>query len=179
MKHLLIALFAFLSFSTIANAQSIDSVISGTYDNSTSIYKQPIKSHITRLSRRGNFNQHPVLRQSTRNHISNRAVYANNGNAMSSRAGHGIGGRPAAWCGWQMRQWFGGGPEYNLAINWASRGVATVAHVGAVVVWPHHVGYITGRANDGRWIVKSGNYANRIAEVPMSLRGVVAFRDLK
>lgn len=86
--------------------------------------------------------------------------------------------RPRAWCGWQMRQWFGGGSEYNLARNWAKRGTATTAHIGAVVVWPHHVGYITGRDARGEWIVKSGNDGHRVRERPRSLAGTIAIRQL-
>ena len=90
----------------------------------------------------------------------------------------GIGPRPRAWCGWFMRGVFGGGPEYNLAANWRHRGTPTEPRVGAVVVWPHHVGYIVGRADNGRWLVKSGNYANRVATVAMSLRGTIAVRSV-
>jgi hypothetical protein len=86
--------------------------------------------------------------------------------------------RPSAWCGWQMRQWFGGGSEYNLARNWAHRGTATTPHVGAIVVWPHHVGFISGRTSTGEWIVKSGNDGHRIRERPRSLAGVIAIKQL-
>ena len=56
-----------------------------------------------------------------------------------------------------MRTQRGGGPEYNLAWNWSRRGQPTEPKVGAVVVWRHHVGEITGRAKNGQWIVRSGN----------------------
>jgi len=85
--------------------------------------------------------------------------------------------RPGRWCGWQMRQWFGGGPELNLAANWARVGRASFAHVGAIVVWPHHVGVITGRSGNA-WIVKSGNDGHTVRERPRSLAGAIAFRDL-
>lgn len=87
----------------------------------------------------------------------------------------GIGQRPRAWCGWQMRQWLGGGPELNLARNWARVGQPSGAQVGAVVVWPHHVGLITGRAGN-QWIVKSGNDGHRVRERPRSVAGAIAFR---
>jgi hypothetical protein len=45
-----------------------------------------------------------------------------------------------------MRTQKGGGPEMNLARNWARWGSSTSPKVGAVVVWPHHVGMITGKA---------------------------------
>lgn len=84
-----------------------------------------------------------------------------------------VGGRPRAWCGWWMRTQLGGGPEYNLAANWRHYGRPSGPRVGAVVVWPHHVGMITGRASNGQWIVKSGNDGNRVRERPMSVAGAV------
>lgn len=90
---------------------------------------------------------------------------------------HNVGGRPGKWCGWWMRTQFGGGPEYNLARNWSRRGSpASGPQVGAVVVWPHHVGYITGRASNGKWIVKSGNDGGRVRERARSVSGAIAFR---
>ena len=87
---------------------------------------------------------------------------------------HNVGPRPSRWCGWWMRTQFGGGSEYNLARNWARRGRALNGpRVGAVVVWSHHVGYITGRTKDGQWIVKSGNDGGRVRERPRSVRGAV------
>ena len=86
--------------------------------------------------------------------------------------------RPAAWCGWQMRRWLGVADRaFNLARKWASYGTRAPGPAeGVVVVWPHHVGLITGRA-DGQWIVKSGNDGHAIRERPRSLRGVIAFRN--
>jgi hypothetical protein len=47
-----------------------------------------------------------------------------------------------------------------------------------VVVWPHHVGMITGRTPDGQWIVKSGNDGGGVArERPRSVAGAIAFRE--
>jgi hypothetical protein len=89
-----------------------------------------------------------------------------------------VGSRPGKWCGWYMRTLFGGGPEYNLARNWSKRGTPTGPQVGAVVVWPHHVGLITGRSSNGRWIVKSGNDSNAVRERPRSVAGAIAFRVL-
>lgn len=87
-----------------------------------------------------------------------------------------LGGRPSAWCGWYMRSLKGGGPEYNLARNWAHRGTATSPQIGAVVVWAHHVGLITGRASNGEWVVKSGNDGHQVRERPRSVGGAIAFR---
>lgn len=84
-----------------------------------------------------------------------------------------LGGRPARWCGWWMRTQKGGGPEYNLAHNWAHWGRPSGPQVGAVVVWPDHVGMITGRAAGGEWIVKSGNDGGRVRERPRSVAGAL------
>jgi len=89
----------------------------------------------------------------------------------------GYGPRPREWCGWEMRHLVGGdpGPSYNLARNWAHWGHAGPAGVGAIVVWPHHVGRIVGR--DGReWVVESGNDGNRLRTRPRSIAGVIAIR---
>ena len=85
----------------------------------------------------------------------------------------GNGGRPGKWCGWWMRTQLGGGAEYNLAANWKRYGRASGPQVGAVVVWPHHVGIITGRNSKGQWIVKSGNDGGRVRERARSVSGAV------
>jgi hypothetical protein len=91
---------------------------------------------------------------------------------------HSVGPRPARWCGWWMRTQYGGGPEYNLARNWAKRGrPLNGPKVGAVVVWSHHVGMITGRTEDGQWIVKSGNDGGQVRERARSVAGAV-FRKI-
>jgi hypothetical protein len=72
-----------------------------------------------------------------------------------------------------MRSQKGGGPELNLARNWAQWGRPSGPQVGAVVVWSHHVGIITGRAANGQWIVKSGNDGGRVRERPRSVAGAV------
>jgi hypothetical protein len=89
------------------------------------------------------------------------------------------GERPRAWCGWYARSLVGSdpGPEYNLARNWAHWGHAAGPGVGVMVVWPHHVGMITGRSPDGQWIVKSGNDGGgAVRERPRSVAGAIAFR---
>lgn len=93
-----------------------------------------------------------------------------------TRVAHG-GGRPAAWCGWWLGRHLGiGDRKLWLARNWASVGrSAGGPRVGAVVVWRHHVGIITGRAG-GKWIVKSGNDGHAVRERPRSLAGAIAFR---
>lgn len=82
----------------------------------------------------------------------------------------GVGPKPKAWCGWYMRTQFGGGPEYNLATNWRKRGYPAAPHVGAVVVWRNHVGYITGRSAKG-WIVTSGNDGGKVRARVRSIKG--------
>lgn len=87
-------------------------------------------------------------------------------------------GRPKAWCGWYMRQLKGGGPEFNTARNWVSYGRPASPGYGVVVVWPHHVGYIVGSDSRG-WIVRSGNWNNRVADVPLRRMpsNIIAFRQ--
>jgi hypothetical protein len=97
--------------------------------------------------------------------------------AYGGQIGAHIGGRPAAWCGWEMRQLVSGdpGPAFNLARNWAHWGQSGPAGVGAVVVWSHHVGKIVGQ-EDGKWIVESGNDGNRVRTRPLSIAGAIAIR---
>jgi hypothetical protein len=97
--------------------------------------------------------------------------------AYGGQIGVHIGGRPAAWCGWEMRQLVSGdpGPSFNLARNWAHWGQAGPAGVGAVVVWSHHVGKIVG-LEGGEWIIESGNDGNRVRTRPRSIAGAIAIR---
>ena len=104
-----------------------------------------------------------------RNHRESGRTYASSERA--GYGGYGVGARPGKWCGWWMRTQLGGGPEFNLAANWRRYGSATSPQVGAVVVWPHHVGIITGRASNGQWIVKSGNDGGRVRERARSVSG--------
>ena len=93
--------------------------------------------------------------------------------------GHSYSGRPSAWCGWYMRSQVGSdpGPAYNLAREWAHYGVSAGGpSVGAIVVWPHHVGKIVGREN-GQWIVQRGNDGHAVRIRPRSLAGAIAFRQ--
>ena len=103
-----------------------------------------------------------------------RGITANKPTPRSTRSTHNAtGGRPARWCGWWMRTQKGGGPELNLASNWRHWGRPTGPRVGAVVVWAHHVGMITGRTDGGEWIVKSGNDGGAVRERPRSVAGAV------
>jgi len=91
---------------------------------------------------------------------------------------HGNDSRPRAWCGWWMRQELGVADRAgNLARWWARFG--TNAHgpaVGAIMVWPHHVGIITAQTSTGGFVVKSGNDGHAVRERERSLRGAIAFR---
>ena len=97
--------------------------------------------------------------------------------AYGGQIGARIGGRPSAWCGWEMRQLVSGdpGPSFNLARNWAHWGQGGPAGVGAVVVWSHHVGKIVGQEG-GAWIIESGNDGNRVRTRPRSIAGAIAVR---
>ncbi|MFZ3335238.1 MAG: hypothetical protein WA776_13490 [Xanthobacteraceae bacterium] len=85
--------------------------------------------------------------------------------------------RPAEWCGWEMRRLVSGdpGPAYNLARNWAHWGRSGPAGVGAIVVWPHHVGKIVGQEN-GAWVIESGNDGHALRTRPRSIAGAIAIR---
>ena len=93
--------------------------------------------------------------------------------SYSGRRHSGVGPRPGRWCGWWMRTQKGGGPQYNLAWNWRNYGRAGSPQVGAVVVWRHHVGMITGRTASGQWIITSGNDGGRVRSRPRSISGAV------
>jgi hypothetical protein len=109
-------------------------------------------------------------RRAQRKHRSQR-VHADRGSERASDRT--AGARPRQWCGWWMRTRRGGGPEYNLAWSWSRWGSPSEPRVGAVVVWRHHVGEITGRARNGQWIVRSGNDGGRVRERPRSVSGAV------
>jgi hypothetical protein len=98
-------------------------------------------------------------------------------NGQEGSYGGGYGRRPSAWCGWEMRHLVSSdpGPSYNLARNWAHWGHGGAPGVGAVVVWPHHVGKIVGRSQ-GQWIIQSGNDGHRMRTRPRSIGGAIAIR---
>jgi len=85
--------------------------------------------------------------------------------------------RPHAWCGWYMRHLLGVSDRAgNLARWWAHFGSpAGGPAVGAIVVWPHHVGLITGH-NSAGWVVKSGNDSRRVRERVRDVSRAIAFR---
>jgi hypothetical protein len=86
--------------------------------------------------------------------------------------------RPAAWCGWEMRQVMGVADRaYNRAAQWAQYGHrALFLAPGVIVVWRHHVGRLVGRDAAGRWLVFSGNDGHAVRTRALSLAGAIAFR---
>ena len=89
-------------------------------------------------------------------------------------------GRPAAWCGWEMRQLVGGnpGPEYNLARNWAHWGrPANGPAPGVVGVMAHHVFKVVQVLGHGTVLAISGNDGHAVRVRPRSTAGVIAWRE--
>jgi hypothetical protein len=127
----------------------------------------------------GSHGRHVSARYAHRSygHYGSSARYAHSSHgrhSSSARYAHAsAGSRPARWCGWWMRTQKGGGPELNLAANWKHWGQPSGPRVGAVVVWSHHVGEITGRTASGEWIVRSGNDGGQVRERPRSVAGAV------
>src|SRR2546423_1767319 len=120
---------------------------------------------------------HPSVHRSSHPHRVSRHAHRGGKHVRHARARsvH-AGGRPAAWCGWWLGRHLGiANRNLWLARNWASVGHKTPPRVGAVVVWRHHVGIITGRAGS-KWIVKSGNDGHAVRERPRSTAGAIAFR---
>jgi hypothetical protein len=107
---------------------------------------------------------------STGAHRPARAVGSHVGTHSTPQAS-GVGPRPAQWCGWYMRTQKGGSAAYNLASSWRNYGSPAAPQVGAVVVWPHHVGMIVGQAPGGQWIIRSGNDSGAVRDRPRSLAG--------
>ena len=90
------------------------------------------------------------------------------------------GGRPSAWCGWEMRQLVGGnpGPEYNLARNWAHWGRAASGPApGVIGVMPHHVFKVVQVLGHGTVLAISGNDGHAVRVRPRSTAGVIAWRE--
>jgi hypothetical protein len=77
----------------------------------------------------------------------------------SSDTKAGYNDKPKNWCGWQVRQTKGGGPEMNPANSWCSWGRASEPQIGAVVVKHSHAGIIVGKSAAG-WLVRAGNERN-------------------
>ncbi len=101
----------------------------------------------------------------------------------ASRGDH---SRPAdcygiAWCGCWLRNSLGiADKALNLARNWVHVGSnASGPHVGAIVVWQHHVGRIVGPPDaSGRWLIQSGNDGNAVRTRYLSVGRAIAFRTI-
>ena len=163
-----IALFActLIGVTTLLPLAPAEARIRDAYQGSYSKY--------ARSAHTKSYAQHHA-RKSTTHHVSRKSTGKKSAHRSSdtSHLAKGTGARPSRWCGWWMRTQKGGGPELNLARNWARWGRASGPQVGAVVVWSHHVGMITGRSASGQWIVKSGNDGGRVRERPRSVAGAV------
>ena len=94
---------------------------------------------------------------------------------------HGVtDGRPAAWCGWEMRQLVGRdpGPFYNLARNWSHWGSAASGPApGVIGVMPHHVFKVVQVLGRGSVLAISGNDGHAVRVRPRSTAGVIAWRE--
>jgi hypothetical protein len=92
-----------------------------------------------------------------------------------------IGGKPAgcphAWCGCWLASHLGiSDRSLWLARNWARIGHSSSPQVGAIAVWPHHVGQIS--AVDGnRILLLSGNDGHAVRERWRPMRGIIAYRS--
>jgi hypothetical protein len=83
------------------------------------------------------------------------------------------------WCGLYMMQLKGKqDPRLARAAEWARIGFAAGGPaIGAVVVWPHHVGEILGGPDRaGRYLVHSGNDGNAVRTRWRRVDGAIAFR---
>lgn len=109
--------------------------------------------------------------QSTRRRATRVSHRQSNDDGESVGRQSGLGPRPGAWCGWYMRSRHGGGPEFNLAANWRRWGSPGSPQIGAIVVWDHHVGEIVGKADNGQWIVLSGNDGGAVRRRARSISG--------
>lgn len=88
-------------------------------------------------------------------------------------------GCPHAWCGCWLASHLGlSDRSLWLARKWAAIGSpAGGPRVGAIAVWPHHVGQIT--AVDGnRILLLSGNDGRAVRERWRSTAGIIAYRGI-
>jgi hypothetical protein len=88
-------------------------------------------------------------------------------------------GCPHAWCGCWLASHLGiSGRSLWLARNWARIGhSAGGPQVGAIAVWPHHVGQV--RAVDGnRILLLSGNDGRAVRERWRTTAGIIAYRGI-
>ncbi len=146
-----------------------------------SVFLTPVKSEAYGIADSFTYNnapKHTAASRHTQRRYHKHVQVSVKSSHRSSYLPRTMGPRPRAWCGWYMRQIKGvKDSSYNLARHWINYGNRTVPGLGVVVVWPHHVGYIVG-GSPGNWIVRSGNWNNRVADVPLNRMGrnVIAYR---
>jgi hypothetical protein len=172
--YLLFAFAALAGVSTTAEARRYEGNSSGWERSS---YSSAHRSHRGKQAHKASRKRY--AHKTRRPRVASRRSYETTAYSAGSYSSgyHSAGPRPGRWCGWWMRTQRGGGPELNLARNWARWGSnAGGPQVGAVVVWRGHVGEITGRAANGQWIVRSGNDGGRVRERARSVAGAIAFR---
>jgi hypothetical protein len=75
-----------------------------------------------------------------------------------------------------MRTQKSGGPEFNLARNWARYGAPSRPRPGAVVVWRNHVGIIERVVDSCTAIVRSGNDGGAVRSRPRNICNAIAVR---
>jgi hypothetical protein len=56
------------------------------------------------------------------------------------------------------------------------RSPSSIAAAGAIVVFPHHVGFVVRAEGAGRIRVVSGNHGHRVGEGVYSTRRAIAYR---
>src|ERR1700722_17387004 len=102
------------------------------------VFAQSAQAHEHRYGHRG---YHHVARRHIGSAREADASYAPQGFGFSApqydaqpqrTSARGLGGRPAAWCGWEMRQLVGSDPgaSFNLARNWAHWGPSRPGRAG-------------------------------------------------
>jgi hypothetical protein len=98
--------------------------------------------------------------------------------ASQAEARKGSHHRARAWCGTYLSKYLHQSDRrLARAREWARVGSSAGGPgIGVVVVWPHHVGIITGQASNGEWIVHSGNDGGAIRTRPRSVSRAIAFR---
>ncbi len=89
--------------------------------------------------------------------------------------------RPAEWCGWWMRQHFGGhyGPEFDVARNWLNAGRPLDGpRPGAIGVKAHHVFQVVQVIDAGHVLAISGNDHNAVRTRIRATSDVIGWREV-
>jgi hypothetical protein len=175
MKAIILAVASVVVVITAATPSLARPNYQGMADSNLFSSSRSPAPHEASRRERGSYASHYSRARYGRHYSSRSRHYTQHASrSYGGRTAHaGLGPRPARWCGWWMRTQKGGGPEYNLAANWRHWGRPSGPRIGAVVVWAHHVGMITGRTAGGEWIVKSGNDGGAVRERPRSVAGAV------